>query len=299
MIALFRNQLLLTSMILTSLAAPAMAHPEKGSSKAEAELKALSEKMMNSWASADEPTFRAALAETIWGAWDLDMAGRPASLGTKADVMKFFDAMTKGLVAAGGSLKVSITNNDCHASGDLGVCLLVGDGTLTMPNMPPMSLGQFRNTEVFKREKSGWKIVHHHGSVGQLPDMPANFMAMTAKTAKYMPVPGMPGHLMAPIWMNPITQQSVAIMKIGKDGLKQGRHMHPYAYALTVLEGGITTTDSNGKEREFGPGSVLYRAPREVHTTTIKPNSAVFMITDGPMEMLDEKGAPQAPPTGK
>jgi mannose-6-phosphate isomerase-like protein (cupin superfamily) len=123
--------------------------------------------------------------------------------------------------------------------------------------------------------------------------MPMKSMAMTVKTAQWMDLPGRPGMKLSPIWMNPITQQSVGLVKFMTE-MKQPKHMHPYASTYYVIEGAMTAS-VDGKEQVFGPGSIVYRAPKEVHTTSARAGTIVYSVTDGPMIDLDEKGQPLPP----
>ncbi len=276
--------LLLSSVAVAEKAAPV----DKGA----AELKALHEKLNKAWETNDQATIKSSISDQMWGSWDMDEAGRPNSQSSLAEVLKMSDDMTKMMKAMGATMKMESKKLDCKASGDMGVCLHEGDFTMTMPKMPPVTMS-FRETNVFKKEKGAWKAVHHHGSLAKAPDMPAKSMAMTAKTAQYMDAPNRPGMKMAPIWMNPVTQQMVGVMKTTVE-VKQAKHFHPYAAAFYVIEGTMTTTGPDGKDTAYGPGSIFYRAPKEVHATTLKPNTTVFAVTDGPLVevFVDDKGQP-------
>jgi quercetin dioxygenase-like cupin family protein len=76
--------------------------------------------------------------------------------------------------------------------------------------------------------------------------------------------------------------------------VKQPRHVHPYPFTFSVLEGSIITSDETGKDHEYGPGSVIYRAANEPHQTTIKAGAVVFGVSAGPMMTIpvDDKGQP-------
>jgi hypothetical protein len=267
-----------------------------GEDKAVAELKAATVKMMDAWASGNAKDFGGGLSASLWNAWDTDMVGRPAGWTNTESLMKFYSEAMGMMKSMGASMKFTPRSIDCHASGDLGVCLVEADTTMTMPKMPPMSM-PVRSTEVYRKEKGVWKAVHHHGSIAKDFDMPAKFMALSGKSGNFMDAPGMPGMKMAPIWMNPMTQQGAAVFKAGAEGMKQPRHFHSFGATIAVLEGAIVTSDVNGKDAEFGPGSVVYRAAKELHTTTIKPNSVFLVVTDGPFDSIyvDASGKPLPP----
>jgi quercetin dioxygenase-like cupin family protein len=74
----------------------------------------------------------------------------------------------------------------------------------------------------------------------------------------------------------------------------QPRHMHPYPFTFTVLQGSIVTSDPSGKDVEYGPGSVVYRAPGEAHKTTIKAGAVVFAVMSGPMMTMPVDASGQA-----
>jgi ketosteroid isomerase-like protein len=290
------KRVIVALVAFASLAQAEKAKPAAGA--ADAELKAACEKMGQAWANADEAAFTGALADEIWGSWDMDEAGRPATQATKADVVKEFQSMSKMMKMMGAKAEMKPTSTVCKTSGDLGVCFVEGEMTMTIPKMPPMTMS-FRGTDVAKKEKGAWKWVHHHGSLAKWPMMPMKTMAMTAKNATWMDAPDRPGMKMSPIWMNPVTKQMTALMTVTKE-IKQARHFHPYAAAFVVLEGQMITTGPDGKDTAYGPGSILYRAPKELHTTTLKPGTTVFAATDGPIVEIyvDDKGNPM-PPTAQ
>src|SRR5438477_194242 len=78
----------------------------KGDDKTAAELKALSEKMMNTWTTGDTASFQSTLSSSIWSGWDLDMMGRPVSMASAKDVMKMFEDVTKAMKAMNATSKM-------------------------------------------------------------------------------------------------------------------------------------------------------------------------------------------------
>jgi ketosteroid isomerase-like protein/quercetin dioxygenase-like cupin family protein len=272
-------------------AAPAKGAADKGGDKAVAELKAIHEKMNKTWETGDTAAFKDMLSDTFWMGWDIDEAGRPVQQASKAEVIKMMDDMQKMMKAMNAKMSYTQKMLDCKVSGDLGVCIQEGEGSMTAEKMPPMAM-TFRETNVFKKEKGAWKGIHHHGSLARWPELPAKSIAMTAKTAQWMDLPGQKNMKMSPLWMNPVTQQGVALIKFTADG-KLPRHIHPHASAYYVIEGGGSGT-IDGKEVAFTPGTVVYRAPKEVHTSTMKAGTVMFSVIDGPMVdvMVDEKGNP-------
>ena len=262
--------------------------------KSAADLKTIVEKFNADFVKGDMTAVKAAISDDVWGAWDLDMAMKAGSWANKAELNKFFDEMTGMMKKMGGSMGWKTTKLDCKVSGSLGVCFVEGDQTMNMPKMPPMTVAM-RNTEVFAKEKGGWKIVHHHGSVAKEPPMPPKSIATNAKaTAGWMVLgPDMPGAKLLPLWMNPANMSSSGLMKVTQQ-IKQPRHFHPYSMTFSVLEGSIVTSDAAGKDVEYGPGSVIYRAAGEVHQTTLKAGAVMFVVMTGPMATVyvDESGKP-------
>jgi len=292
----FTTVALVGMVSLAQAGAPAPKAPAAKANPA-AELKTLATKMLDAWSSGDREAFKNGLADNMWGgAWDLDMAGRPAAWATQAEVLKMYDEMVDGMKKAGGQMTMKLTKLECKAGGNLGVCISEVDVTATMPGMPPFS-GGARATQVFEKGAKGWKAIHHHGSVSRAPELPPKSIMVNLKTAKWMdaPMPDMPGLKVVPLWVNPITQSMAMVLKATKD-IKQARHLHPYAMTLSVLAGTLVTSDENGKDKNYGPGSVIYRAANEIHTTTIKTGATVFAVADGPMVnvMVDDSGNPIA-----
>jgi ketosteroid isomerase-like protein len=289
------RQLTLAATLAGFLGAGSIAHAGAPPSEVKADdaaaLRALNEKMMNAWCKGDKDSFKSTLSDQIWSAWDLDMAGKPMAVKTNADLMKLFDEMSAMMKAMGATTEANLTKNDCRVSGDLGVCMVEATMKMSAPQMPPMTM-PVRSTEVFQRVKGTWKVVHHHGSMAQASPMPPNFMALNAKSAKMEPVPGMPGMSATILWMDPVTQAMVGLMKVGKGGMKQARHTHNAAVSFYVVSGSVITTDGNGKDTAFGPSSVIYRPAGLFHNTTIKPNTTVFMVTTGSLAAVDEAGKP-------
>jgi ketosteroid isomerase-like protein len=261
--------------------------------KAAAEVKPLIEKFFADFQKLDAAAMKGAIADDAWGMWDLDMAQQPGSWGNKAEIDKFFDEATGMMKKAGATMTWKTTKLDCKASGALAVCLLEGDQTINMPKMPPMSMTA-RGTEVFAKEKSGWKWVHHHGSVSK-DGMPSKFMATSGKAAAgWMDAPpNLPGAKIMPVWMDPANMWSTSLLK-ATQLVKEARHMHPYPFTTVILEGSMITTDETGKDHEYGPGSVIYRAPGEAHASTLKPGLVAFSVNAGPMMTIpvDDKGQP-------
>jgi ketosteroid isomerase-like protein len=260
-------------------------------------LKAAQDKMNKAFESGDMTAARALIADEVWGVWDYDMAGRPAAWAKTDDLMAAMTQMMDAMKAMGATWTFKVTALDCRIGGDLGICLQEGDATMNIPNMPPMTMAM-RGTDVWqKKGKAGWKAVHHHASLAKAPDMPGQFMAANAKTAKWMDMPGRPEAKVMPLWMNPADQSMAALMKVGKEGMKQAKHMHPFPFAGVVMEGSITTTAADGKDTKFGPGTVFYRAAKEVHSTSIEPGSVLFMVATGPMQdiFVDDAGNPLPP----
>jgi len=229
----------------------------------------------------------------VWSAYDLDMGMKPTVWASKADLSKFFDEAMGMMKKAGGTWSWRTTKLECKASGALGICIIEGDSTMTMPKMPPM-MASMRSTEVFAKEKGGWKWMHHHTSAARDP-LPSKFMATSTKAASgWMDgPPDMAGIKLLPVWMNAANGYSTGIMKATQT-LKQPRHIHPYPFTFVVLEGSVVTSDENGKDHEYGPGSVVYRAANEPHQTTVKQGAVVFSVGTGPMMNIpvDDKGQP-------
>ena len=61
------------------------------------------------------------------------MAGRPVTMTSQGDLKKMFDEMAGAMKAAGGTVAMVMHGNEYHLSGDLGVCLMDGEATLTIP----------------------------------------------------------------------------------------------------------------------------------------------------------------------
>jgi len=222
------------------------------------------------------------------------MAMQPQTSNSKADLTKTFNQMLGAMKQMGGSVTFKTSRLECRASGALGVCQLEGDQTMTMPKMPPMTVST-RSTEVFQKDKGAWKWVHHHTSIAKAAQFPPHMAAYSGKSSGFadMGDPNMPGMQMIPIWMNPTNGYGAAIMKATQT-VVQPRHMHPYPFTFAVLQGSIVTSDASGKDVEYGPGSIVYRAPGEPHKTTIKAGSVVFGVLAGPMMtvLVDANGQP-------
>src|SRR5438309_729697 len=71
--------------------------------KAAAELKAQVEKFMDAWVKQDTAALKSLVGDDMWGAWDLDMAMKPASWATKAEMNKFFDEAMAMVKKMGGA----------------------------------------------------------------------------------------------------------------------------------------------------------------------------------------------------
>jgi ketosteroid isomerase-like protein len=263
--------------------------------KAAGELKSTLQKAYEGFAKGDAKPILDNVADNIWGSWGYDMANQPNQQKSKAELAKFFDEAFGMMKKMGATVAIANVKIDCHVSGSLGVCLAESDQTMTMPKMPPMTVS-LRSNETFAKEKGAWKWIHHHESVAKNPPFPPKSVGWTPKTpgGTWMEAgPDMPGVKMMPLWMNPANMYSAAVMKATQT-VKQPRHIHPYPFTFTVLEGTIVTSDENGKDHEYGPGSVVYRAPGEPHQTTIKQGAVVFGVAAGPMMTIpvDEKGQP-------
>ncbi len=276
------------------LLSPIVISAKTAAGDATAELKAACQKMNDAFAKQDLEAFKTLFAEPGWGAWDLDMSGRPGAWATGKDVVKFFDDAFKQAKQMGVTMSWVDKGINCHATGNWGVCLVEGELTTTIPKMPPLTAA-FRSTEVLEKQKGGWKIVHHHGSVAKAPPMPPKFMAINAKNAQWVDAgPDMPGVKVSPIWMNPVTMASAMLFKVGATPVKQARHIHPFPATFTVLEGTMTTSGPDGKDTVYGPGTIVYRAAGEQHQTTLMPNSMIYGVLDGPMVTIyvDNMGKP-------
>lgn len=264
--------------------------------KGAAEIKSIIEKGYDGFTKNDPSAILNAVADEVWGgSWDLDMAMQPQSDASKADLAKTLEKMTGAMKKMGVTVTAKFTRLDCHASGALGSCQVEFEQTVTMPKMPPMTVAM-RSDEVFEKKGGAWKWVHHHTSVAKTPPFPPKSVGWTPKTpgGQWMEAgPDMAGVKFMPLWMNPANGYSASVMKATQT-VKQPRHIHPYPFTFTVIEGSIVTSDENGKDHEYGPGSVIYRAAGEPHQTTIKAGAVVFDVSSGPMMTIpvDDKGQP-------
>jgi ketosteroid isomerase-like protein len=276
---------------LSANAGAAPGWDEKGA----AELKAITQKEIDAWTKQDVEAMSAPLSAKMLSAWDLGM-GRPVNFANKAALNKHFNQTMMMAKAAGCTECCSFktTALECRASGNLGVCTLEGEETMTMKNMAPMKLN-LRTTEIFEKEGTAWKVIHHHGSLAKAPEMPVKTIATNAKSTAWVDAHDMPGVKMIPIWMNDSTMGSASLMKVTKE-VKQPPHMNAFPMTVAVMEGMLATTDATGKLTEYGPGTVLYRPANEMHEMVMKPGLVLFTVTEGPPMMLDKEGKPLAPP---
>lgn len=265
---------------------------EKGAS----EIKSIVQKGYEGFGKGDASAVLNASPNEFWGGvWDYDVASQPAAMKTKADLQKFFDDIFAAVKQMHATLTWKTTALECKASGALGVCYIEGEQTVTIPKMPPMTVWQ-HNTEVLAKDGGTWKWIHHNASFAKTGPFPPHVASFSGKSQGFgdMGDPSMPGVQMIPIWMNPANGYAAAIMKATQT-VVQPRHMHPYPFTFAVLSGSIVTSDASGKDVEYGPGSVVYRAPGEPHKTTIKAGAVVFGVMAGPMATLpvDASGQPQ------
>lgn len=255
--------------------------------KAAGELKTIVQNGYDGFNKGDARPILDNVADDVWGgSWDLGPGMQPITDRSKAELAKTFETMMGMMKQMGGSVSWKTTRLDCRASGGLGVCQMEGDQTMTMPKMPPMTVS-LRSTDVFQKEGAKWKWVHHHTSVAKTPAFPPHMAAFTGKSQGFMDAgdPSMPGMQMIPIWMNPANMYGVAIMKATQT-VVQPRHIHPFPFTFAVLQGSIVTSDASGKDVEYGPGSIVYRAPNEPHKTTIKAGAVVMGVMAGPQMMI-------------
>ena len=251
--------------------------------KAAGELKTIVQNGYDGFSKGDTRPILDNVADDVWGgSWDLGPGMQPITDRSKADLAKSLDTMMGMMKQMGGSVSWKTTRLDCRASGGLGVFQIEGDQTMTMPKMPPMTVSM-RATEVFQKEAAKWKWVHHHTSVAKTPPFPPHMAAFSGKSQGFIDAgdPSMPGVQMIPIWMNPANMYGVAIMKATQT-VVQPRHIHPFPFTFAVLQGSIVTSDASGKDVEYGPGSIVYRAPNEPHKTTIKAGAVVMGVMAGP-----------------
>src|SRR5262249_24109308 len=151
---------------------------------------------------------------------------------SKAEMDKFFEEAMATMKKMGSSMAWKTTHLDCRASGAMGVCMVQGEVTMSMPKMPSLSV-QINNTAVFATDKGTWKIVHHQGAVAKEPPLPVKTIAVSSKTTSGWvdAPPNMPGVKMLSLWTNPADLDSATIMKVTQV-VKEARHIHPYPFTF-------------------------------------------------------------------
>lgn len=156
---------ILLAMLLAAFAvSPAGAQSDDAANK---EAQAQVEKTMNAFAAMDLEALKAALTEDVV-AFEMDLAGKPVRLGSRAEVLRFAEQIFAEMKKMGAKMKIDFHASHCLAAAALAYCTVEFDFQAAMPDGSTMTQPS-RNTIVLRKGDGGWKWVHWHSSLAVSP----------------------------------------------------------------------------------------------------------------------------------
>ena len=263
------------------------------------EVRAVTEKMIVAFGQGDMATVKSLIArDAASTSLDYDLENKPIVL-PPGELDAYFDrtnAMIAEMKKAGGTFEQKVTSWDCKATATLGWCFLGMQGQGTMPGG-----GAFKQTgwgtAVLRKGQPGWQFSHWHATMAPPAAPPAPTLAaagMNAGDYKWTTV--VAGIKTANLWDNAGAQVHVAVHELPKN-LKFPMHMHGANFWIYVAKGQLTHTAKGGTPRVTKAGGFEFTPARELHTTESGPKGAtLYLVTDGPFDLLGEDGKPMPPP---
>jgi quercetin dioxygenase-like cupin family protein/ketosteroid isomerase-like protein len=279
------------------------------------EARAAVEKMTPAFESGDVTALSALVAEDgFLGAYDLDMQGKPITLHSRDEAVRFAEQMFAETRKMEAKVSLRMTSLHCQAMSALAVCRGEMSFSMTLPG-GKQEIWPMRGTITLRKGADGWKQTHWHGSLAtaMAPAAPAAAAAPPAPTGAAMPaamaailankkdlvwkdVPDLAGAKTAVAWEDPATNGGAGFLKAAKK-LEFPWHYHSCTEHVTVVQGKLTVSYPDGTKHEVGPGGYLYLPGRKVHATKVDAGTTLLQITDAPEDfvMTDEKGTPLPP----
>jgi quercetin dioxygenase-like cupin family protein len=274
-------------------------------SAATSELAALVQRLNDAWGKGDLETVRTLLAEDgFLRSFDLDMAGKPISFSSKAEVLAFAEQVFAEMKKAGATIQFTTKRLDCRATATYGVCsgeleasAQMGGKTETMA---------FRLTAAGQKNEGGWAATHWHGSMATAPEAPAPVVAppppptvaFNAKELAWGTPPGAPPGLKVAVVSGDPAKGAFSAMVEFPKGTSFPRHYHDATTYAYLVKGSLKITMADGRVLDLKPGAAGVVAAKAVHTTESKGGAVVYQYSDGPdtTVMVDEQGNPLPPP---
>ncbi len=135
------------------------------------EVWAATQQGLDNFVKMDRAAFEAALTDDLV-AYDLDLEGKPVRMGSKADAIAYFEAISAEVKKLGGTMNVDIHSHRCSAGESLGFCAVEMDFRVKMPDGTVNSQPSYISC-VLRKTPGGWKWAFWHTSLSVLPAAPA------------------------------------------------------------------------------------------------------------------------------